>query len=73
MTTAPGTTASAFGARASLVFPSFDGRITEAARAFDGVRYLDRPGTLDAYRAVSALDADLEHADADVPSAGVPA
>ena len=40
LTTSPGTTAHAFGERASAVFPGHAAGLRDAARAFDAVRYL---------------------------------
>jgi hypothetical protein len=52
----PGTTANDVARRAGDVFPDLRGGFADAAAAFDGVRYLDRPGTDEAYRAVVDLD-----------------
>ena len=60
LTTTPGTTARTVGAQAGRVFPDLAGRLAAAADAFDGVRYLDRPGSEAAWREISALDAELE-------------
>lgn len=55
--TQPGTTARAFATRATEFFPGLGAELAASAVAFDGVRYLDRPGTDDAYREVAALEA----------------
>ena len=52
----PGTTAHDAARRAGDVFPDLRAEFADAASAFDGVRYLDRPGTDEAYRAVVDLD-----------------
>ena len=57
--TFPGTTAQEFGRRAGVVFPDADARLVEAAGVFDGVRYLDRTGTEEQWRWMSALAAEL--------------
>ncbi|MET0991913.1 MAG: DUF4129 domain-containing protein [Lacisediminihabitans sp.] len=62
LTVSPGTTAHAFAARAGAAFPALAGRLESAAETFDGVRYLGRPGTLDGYLALTALDAELRTA-----------
>jgi hypothetical protein len=58
----PGTTAQDFAARAGRAFPDHADRLTDGARAFDGVRYLDEPGTREAFDRVSALDRDISAA-----------
>jgi hypothetical protein len=58
----PGTTAREFGRRASDVFPDTADRLDEAARVFDGVRYLGRAGTEEQWREMSALAAELSKA-----------
>lgn len=60
--TFPGTTARDFARRAGAVFPSAAERLGEAAAVFDGVRYLGREGTLDEWKRMSALDAELRAA-----------
>ncbi|RKT36368.1 uncharacterized protein DUF4129 [Microbacterium sp. AG1240] len=57
-----GTTVHGFARRAALVFPAESQRMDEAAAAFDDVRYLRRPGSETAYRAISTLDDDLARA-----------
>ncbi|PVW06123.1 hypothetical protein DEA06_00785 [Microbacterium sp. Gd 4-13] len=57
-----GTTVHGFARRAALVFPAESQRMEAAAAAFDDVRYLRRPGSETAYRAISALDDDLARA-----------
>ncbi|GAA4686631.1 DUF4129 domain-containing protein [Frondihabitans cladoniiphilus] len=56
----PGTTAHAFGERAALLFPDHGRALTDAARRFDEVRYLDRAGSAAAYESLAALDRELE-------------
>lgn len=58
----PGTTATHFAATASAVLPNEREQLTEAARSFDAVRYLDRPGSAAAYQQLVALDQRLQQA-----------
>lgn len=58
----PGTTAREFGRRAGAVFPDTADRLDDAARVFDGVRYLGSTGTEDQWRRMSALAAELRAA-----------
>lgn len=58
----PGTTATEFAQRAAGVFPDEADPLRAAARSFDEVRYLDRPGTESAYQQAVALDQRLEAA-----------
>ncbi len=60
----PGTTAHGFARAAGRVFPAEAAALEAAADRFDGVRYLDRPGTADDYALVRALDDRLEAAPA---------
>ena len=60
LTTSPGTTARTVGDRAARLFPARADRLRAAARAFDEVRYLDRPGTEQAWREITDLDQVLE-------------
>ncbi len=60
----PGTTAHGFARAAGRVFPTEATELEAAANRFDGVRYLDRPGTADDYALVRALDERLETAPA---------
>ncbi|WP_350347287.1 DUF4129 domain-containing protein [Agromyces sp. G08B096] len=55
----PGTTAHGFAASAAPGFPGHASRLQSAADAFDAVRYLGRPGTIEEARALAALDRDL--------------
>jgi hypothetical protein len=55
----PGTTAREFGRRAGDVFPATADRLDDAARVFDGVRYLGKTGTEDEWVRMSALAAEL--------------
>ena len=59
VSTSPGTTARDFAARATTEFPAFDVDLADAARAFDGVRYLGRPGDSASFDAVAALERQL--------------
>ncbi|MFC5929177.1 DUF4129 domain-containing protein [Cryobacterium melibiosiphilum] len=59
LTVSPGTTAHDFGQRAGQAFPSAHDRLDAAARIFDEVRYLDRPGTEAGYRQMLALEREL--------------
>ncbi|MEV8214535.1 DUF4129 domain-containing protein [Leifsonia sp. NPDC077715] len=56
----PGTTATEFAQRAAGVAPDEREALRAAARAFDDVRYLDRPGTEAAYQQLVALDQRLQ-------------
>jgi hypothetical protein len=62
VTTSPGTTARDFAARAGRAFPALATDLAAAARAFDEVRYLGRPGSEQAYRTVVALEQTLRSA-----------
>lgn len=55
----PGTTAQEFAARAGRAFPEQSHRLARGARAFDGVRYLDEPGSREAFDEVSVLDREI--------------
>ncbi|MFE5409086.1 DUF4129 domain-containing protein [Microbacterium sp. NPDC056569] len=52
----PGATVHAFARAAGAAFPSLGGRLGAAATAFDDVRYLRRPGTVELYRLVESAD-----------------
>lgn len=56
---APGATAQSFAREAAEAFPDAHGDLAEAARAFDDVRYLRRPGTSDLYARMTDLDEQL--------------
>lgn len=56
VTTAPGTTAADFARRAARAFPGLQQEFAAGAALFDGVRYLERPGTREGYEGISALD-----------------
>ena len=64
---APGTTVHRFAADAGRIFPAESDDLDRAARVFDDVRYLRRPGTAAAYASVRALDERLATARAQVP------
>lgn len=57
--TLPGTTAREFAHLAAIPFPAERDELDAAARAFDDVRYLGRPGGRAEYEAVLALEARL--------------
>jgi hypothetical protein len=59
---APGTTAQEFASRAGRSFPDAVDALRAGARAFDEVRYLDRPGSQEQFDRLVALDAQLERA-----------
>ncbi|WP_243076949.1 DUF4129 domain-containing protein [Microbacterium sp. SS28] len=54
--TPPGATVHGFARRAARAFPAQAAALEDAARAFDDVRYLRRPGTAELYRRVAAVD-----------------
>ncbi|WP_431246851.1 DUF4129 domain-containing protein [Leifsonia xyli] len=56
----PGTTATEFAQYAGTVAPDEREALREAARSFDEVRYLDRPGTEAAFQRLVALDQRLQ-------------
>lgn len=62
LTVSPGTTAHEFGQRAGRAFPAARDRLGAAARIFDEVRYLDRPGTKAGYHDLLALERELSSA-----------
>jgi hypothetical protein len=62
VTVTPGTTAHGFAVRAAATFPNFGARLGDAATAFDEVRYLEHPGSVDAYESLVALESDLRSA-----------
>lgn len=53
---APGSTAHGFARAATAAFPGEHAALDAAAATFDDVRYLRRPGSAEAYRAIAALD-----------------
>jgi hypothetical protein len=55
----PGTTAQEFAVRAGRAFPEHIDGLLRGARAFDGVRYLDEPGTREAFTEIAALERDI--------------
>ncbi|MFF2052746.1 DUF4129 domain-containing protein [Leifsonia sp. NPDC058194] len=69
VTVTPGTTATHFAAAAAEVLPNERHSLTDASRAFDAVRYLDRPGTAAAYQQLVALDQRLLEARPTLPVA----
>ncbi|MDZ8171088.1 DUF4129 domain-containing protein [Microbacterium xanthum] len=52
----PGATVHAFARAAARPFPDAAAELEDAARAFDDVRYLRRPGTADVYARLAHLD-----------------
>jgi hypothetical protein len=58
----PGTTAQDFARHAGALFPSRSHDLEAIATIFDGVRYLDEPGTEAQWRAVEQLARDLQSA-----------
>ena len=56
----PGTTATEFAARAAQAAAALATELRQAARTFDEVRYLDRPGSEAGYQQLVALDAQLQ-------------
>lgn len=60
VTVTPGTTATDFAQRAAVVAPAERDGLREAARTFDDVRYLDRPGSETGYQQLVALDQRLQ-------------
>ncbi len=56
LSTAPGTTAQDFARRAGRAFPALQAELAAGAARFDGVRYLDQPGTREGYDGIAALD-----------------
>jgi signal transduction histidine kinase len=56
VTVVPGTTARGFAGRAALAFPDQTVALTDAARAFDAVRYLGRTGTPEQFATIRELD-----------------
>jgi hypothetical protein len=60
VTTSPGTTAHDFAIRAGASFPPRRDELGACARLFDGVRYLDEPGTREGYDRVASLDRRMQ-------------
>lgn len=60
--TFPGTTARDFAERAGVVFPAAANRLRDAARVFDGVRYLGATGSREDWERMAALHAELSRA-----------
>ena len=58
----PGSTARDVAVRAGQVFPDAAGHLLDAARAFDGVRYLDAVGTSAQWERLVALERELRSA-----------
>jgi hypothetical protein len=62
VTASPGTTAHDLAERAGVAFPGFAGRLRDAARVFDEVRYLGVAGTADRFGTVAELERELRAA-----------
>jgi hypothetical protein len=60
VTTSPGTTAHDFAARAGGSYPAQRDELAACARLFDGVRYLDEPGTREGFDRVTSLDRRMQ-------------
>ena len=60
VTALPGTTAHGFARAAARQFPENGSQLEAAADRFDGVRYLDRPGTAADYTLVRELDEAID-------------
>lgn len=56
----PGTTATEFASQAARAAPAQAAGLRQAARTFDEVRYLDRPGSEAGYQQLVALDQELQ-------------
>lgn len=68
VTALPGTTAHGFARAAARQFPEHGAQLEAAADRFDGVRYLDRPGTADDYAVVRALDEAIDAKPSPLPA-----
>ena len=68
VTALPGTTAHGFARAAARQFPEHTGQLDAAADRFDGVRYLDRPGTADDYALVRVLDEAIDAKPSPLPA-----
>lgn len=68
VTALPGTTAHGFARAAARQFPDHAGQLEAAADRFDGVRYLDRPGTADDYALVRTLDEAIDAKPSPLPA-----
>lgn len=68
VTALPGTTAHGFARAAARQFPEHAGELSAAADRFDGVRYLDRPGSADDYALVRDLDVAIDAAPSPLPT-----
>lgn len=66
----PGTTAHGFARAAGRLFDEHAAELEAAADRFDGVRYLDHPGSADDYALVRALDERLDAAPSPVTRLG---
>ena len=62
LSTSPGTTAHEFATRAGRAFPADAESLAAASASFDGVRYLDQPGTSEQYVQVAELETRLRAA-----------
>lgn len=68
VTALPGTTAHGFARAAARQFSEHAARLEAAADRFDGVRYLDRPGSADDYALVRALDEAIDQKPSPLPA-----
>lgn len=68
VTALPGTTAHGFARAAARQFPEHGTQLEAAADRFDGVRYLDRPGTADDYALVRTLDEAIDAKPSPLPA-----
>lgn len=68
VTALPGTTAHGFARAAARQFPENGSQLEAAADRFDGVRYLDRPGTAADYTLVRELDEAIDAKPSPLPS-----
>ncbi len=68
VTALPGTTAHGFARSAAQQFPEHAGQLEAAADHFDGVRYLDRPGSADDYALVRTLDEAIDATPSPLPA-----
>lgn len=72
LTISRGTTAHGFAVKAAEPFPAFADRLIAAADAFDGVRYLGRDGTAEAYGQIADLEAELRESKPNLPGVEQP-
>ena len=68
VTALPGTTAHGFARAAARQYPEHGAQLEAAADRFDGVRYLDRPGTAADYALVRTLDDAIDTKPSPLPA-----